>query len=487
MAILFLIVFIGLLGFGIILPLFPFYAERLGATPQLITWTMAGFTLGQLFAAPVWGRLSDAYGRRLVLVLTLLGQAIGYVVLAYATELWLVIASRVFGGIMAGNVSAAFAYVSDVTTAKTRAAGMGKVSAGLGLGFMFGPAIGGLLAGPEVATANYVLPALAAAGIALTAMLATLWLLPESLRQEHRRPLFDRSADGGAAGLRETLRALLKKSLPGGFRSAGDSTPKPGSPGVAGSPENRRSESGAEAPFQAQGPDFAQGGDTAPTIGGPGVAGSLESRRSELAGAAPSQAPAADFPQGGATTAARLRPLLLVGCVFFVAMSLMESIFPLWANHVLELGPRFIGSVFFVIGSIQAAIQGLLIAPLTTALGEKRLALVGATLFGLGLGGLSLTAGPATMWASITLFGLGVGVITPCLSSLVSQAASPDRRGAVMGQYQAASALGRVIGPGMSGLLYAKLGAGVPFALAALLMLPVLALVGKLRTGTPGD
>ena len=107
-------------------------------------------------------------------------------------------------------------------------------------------------------------------------------------------------------------------------------------------------------------------------------------------------------------------------------------------------------------------------------------------LFGLGLAGLSLADRGELMWPSIVLFALGVGLFNPCLSSLVSQSASPDRRGTVMGQYQAASALGRVFGPGMSGLLYAKLGAGVPFALAAMLMLPVLALVGKLRTGAPG-
>ena len=122
MIILFLIVFIGLVGFGIILPLFPFYAERFGASPEVITWTMSAFTLAQAVGTPIWGRISDAYGRRLVLILTMLGSAAAYVMLAYADELWIVIVSRVFGGLMAGNISTAFAYVTDITTDENRSA-----------------------------------------------------------------------------------------------------------------------------------------------------------------------------------------------------------------------------------------------------------------------------------------------------------------------------------------------------------------------------
>lgn len=190
MVVLFLIVFIAMVGFGIILPIFPFYAERVGASPMVITWTMASFTLGQAIAAPIWGRVSDAYGRRLVLIVTMLGSAAAYVLLALADSLWLVIASRVLGGLMAGNISTAFAYVSDITTEANRSAGLGKVGAAMGLGFIFGPALGGLLAGTDVATANFVAPALAAAGISLLAMFGALLFLPESLPPEHRKPFF---------------------------------------------------------------------------------------------------------------------------------------------------------------------------------------------------------------------------------------------------------------------------------------------------------
>ena len=142
MTIIFLVTFIGLMGFGIILPLFPFYAERMGASPEIITLTMAVFSLGQFVAAPLWGRLSDSIGRKPVLILTLLGSGLSYVLLAYAPNLPVVILSRMLSGLMAGNVSIAFAYVTDITDDNNRAAGLGKVSAALGLGFMTGPAIG---------------------------------------------------------------------------------------------------------------------------------------------------------------------------------------------------------------------------------------------------------------------------------------------------------------------------------------------------------
>ena len=149
MVVLFLVVFVAMTGFGIILPIFPFYAERVGASPTAITWTMAAFTLGQAVAAPLWGRLSDAYGRRLVLTLTMFGQAVAYVMLAYADSLWLVVLSRVLGGMMAGNVATAFAYVADVTDEEQRPAALGKIGAAMGVGFICGPALGGLLAGAD--------------------------------------------------------------------------------------------------------------------------------------------------------------------------------------------------------------------------------------------------------------------------------------------------------------------------------------------------
>lgn len=177
MAVLFLIVLIDLIGFGIIIPLLPFYGERFGADPFEVGLLMAIYSFCQLLAAPLWGRLSDRIGRRPVLLLGMAGAAISYLWLASADSLWTLYAARALGGAMAGNIAAAFAYVADVTTPANRAKGMGVVGAAFSLGFIAGPAVGGLLAGADPATANFHLPSLVAAGMSICAIgMGLVWL-----------------------------------------------------------------------------------------------------------------------------------------------------------------------------------------------------------------------------------------------------------------------------------------------------------------------
>ena len=186
MAALFLIVLVDLIGFGIIIPLLPFYGEHFHAQPSTVGLLMATYSLGQFIAAPLWGRLSDVRGRRPVLLFSLAGAVLGYVWLAYADSLWMLFAARAFGGLMAGNIAAAFAYAADVTTKENRAKGMGLVGAAFGIGFIMGPAIGGLLAGPDPLNADYTSPALAAAGLSALALVIGLVRLKESLPDEIR-------------------------------------------------------------------------------------------------------------------------------------------------------------------------------------------------------------------------------------------------------------------------------------------------------------
>ena len=113
MFILFLIVFIDLLGFGIIIPLLPFYAEHFDAAPYVVTLVLATYSLTQLFSAPWWGGLSDRIGRRPVLIASLAGAVVSYIWLGFADTLWMLFAARALGGVMAVNISAAFAYVAD--------------------------------------------------------------------------------------------------------------------------------------------------------------------------------------------------------------------------------------------------------------------------------------------------------------------------------------------------------------------------------------
>ncbi|MDX2223847.1 MAG: MFS transporter [Rhodospirillaceae bacterium] len=181
----FLIVFVGMLGTSLLAPLIPFYALRLDVSPEFITLIMASYALCQFLAAPLWGRLSDRYGRKPVLIGTVAGSALGFLLLGVADSVSLLVLSRVVGGISAGNLAAAYAYVSDITTPENRAAGLGKVGAAFGLGFVLGPGIGGLLAGGDSALdANFARPAFAAAAMSAAALVLTLAILKETRKPD---------------------------------------------------------------------------------------------------------------------------------------------------------------------------------------------------------------------------------------------------------------------------------------------------------------
>jgi MFS transporter, DHA1 family, tetracycline resistance protein len=182
--VLFLIVFIDLLGFGIILPILPLYAQQFGAEPNEATLLVAIYSLMQFLFAPLWGSLSDRYGRRPILLLTLFGSVIAYAGLGFANSLVILFIARGLAGMMAGNIATAQAYIADITTPTNRARGMGIIGAAFGLGFIFGPAIGGFLTGTNPENANFHLPALFAGGLSLLALLCALILLPESLNSE---------------------------------------------------------------------------------------------------------------------------------------------------------------------------------------------------------------------------------------------------------------------------------------------------------------
>lgn len=205
MPVLFLIVAVDLIGFGIIIPLLPFYAEFFKADPAMVGLIMATYSFAQFLAAPFWGRLSDRVGRRPVLLVSLAGTAGAYLWLGFADTLWTLFAARALGGFMAGNISAAFAYVADVTTPENRAKGMGMIGAAFGLGFIIGPAAGGILAGPDPINADYRSPAFAAAGLSAAALVLGLFFLKESLAREIRDRLNARPREGRMAQFRRSL------------------------------------------------------------------------------------------------------------------------------------------------------------------------------------------------------------------------------------------------------------------------------------------
>ena len=206
MPILFLIVFIDLIGFGIIIPLLPFYAEYFQASPEMVGLMMATYSFTQFLAAPFWGRLSDRIGRRPVLLVSLAGASASYVWLGFSESLWMLFAARAVGGAMAGNISAAFAYVADITTRENRSKGMGMIGAAFGLGFIAGPAIGGILAGSDPVNADFQSPAFAAAALSAAALLLAFGTLKESLSVEIRQRLAQQLPQKRLSMFREAIK-----------------------------------------------------------------------------------------------------------------------------------------------------------------------------------------------------------------------------------------------------------------------------------------
>jgi len=177
---LFVVCVIDVLGFGVLIPLVPYMAHRYGATPTVITAVMGSYSLCQLLAAPLWGRLSDRHGRRPILLSSLAGACASYVLLGLVDNLGGVLFARMLAGFMAGNLAAAFAYASDVSAPEARARSMGMVGAAIGIGFMLGMPIGGTLAGNDAQGANFLRPALLSACLSVVAMLLVKLRLPES-------------------------------------------------------------------------------------------------------------------------------------------------------------------------------------------------------------------------------------------------------------------------------------------------------------------
>jgi MFS transporter, DHA1 family, tetracycline resistance protein len=201
----FIVVFVDLLGFSLILPLLPYYAENFGATPAVIGLLTASYAAASLIGAPLMGRLSDRFGRRIVLLFSVAGTFIGFLLLAFAEPighglagliasstangfvLGVLFLSRIVDGLTGGNITVAQAYISDITDETNRAKGLGLIGAAFGLGFIIGPAVGGLLS-----KFGYSVPALVAAGLSFLNLISIFFFLPESLTEERRLAMSER-------------------------------------------------------------------------------------------------------------------------------------------------------------------------------------------------------------------------------------------------------------------------------------------------------
>jgi len=178
LVIIFLTVLVNLVGFGIIIPLLPFYAQTFGASPLTIGMLFASFSIAQLVASPVLGHWSDSWGRRPVLILSLLGTVVSFVMLAVAHSLAMLFAARIVDGLSGGNITTARAYIGDIATDENRAKYFGFLGASFGLGFIIGPGLSGVFA-----HISYTAPIWAAAVITFVAMLMAWFWLPETVHR----------------------------------------------------------------------------------------------------------------------------------------------------------------------------------------------------------------------------------------------------------------------------------------------------------------
>src|SRR6266550_3705508 len=206
LVVIFTTVFIDLVGFGIVIPVLPFYAEgtRFNATPRMVGLLFASYSIMQLVFSPILGRLSDKHGRRPVLFISIIGTGIGFLILGFATTLWMLFVGRILDGITGGNISTAQAYIADITTKEDRAKGMGLLGAAFGLGFIFGPAIGGILSRWGTAVPFFFAAALCFANATLL-----YFTLPETVTPDHPA----RTSAAGGRGLSQLLDSLKQPRL----------------------------------------------------------------------------------------------------------------------------------------------------------------------------------------------------------------------------------------------------------------------------------
>jgi MFS family permease len=413
----FVTAFLDLIGFGIILPLLPFYVDKMGGSAETVGFIFMCFSLTQLAATPVLGRMSDRFGRRKVILLSLAGNAVAMMAFALATKLLLLpllFASRIFAGATSGNLAACQAAISDVTNEQNRAEAMGRLGAGINLGLILGPLLGSTLSeiGPWA-------PPLGAGTLALVDFVSAFFLMPET-----RRPA-----------------------------SSGDQ--------AAAEPSRERTD---RVGTSGEGLTYSGGASVAP----PPVAPSVE----QVSHDAPSADGRSNRPLWGVLADRTVIAVLLAHFLSFLCITNMQVALGLLAKHELDWGTRQVGALFSMFALLSFCVQAFLIGRLTRRFGEATLVMLGSAVMAAGLLLIGEGHVAATFFAGVALFGAGFGATLPALSSLASRAATEGTRGFVLGMAQSSGGLARAVGPVLSGVLFRRIAPAAPFlggAAAALL------------------
>jgi DHA1 family tetracycline resistance protein-like MFS transporter len=373
--IIFVTILVNLIGFGIIIPLLPFYAQTFGASPLTIGLLFASFSLAQLFASPVLGHWSDRWGRRPILIFSLVGTVVSFVMLALAHSLAMLFAARIVDGLSGGNITTARAYIGDIATEENRAKSFGMLGAAFGLGFIIGPALGGLFA-----HISYTAPIWAAAAITVVATLLAWFWLPETVHRVNA---------------------------------------------VSGSPWRALRELGGRP---------------------------------------------------------NLRLLFAIDFLYWGSFAVYQTTFALFGARRFGFDATHTGYLLATFGFLGVLVQGGLVGPVVTRLGEKRTLVVGLVFAAAGWGGSAMTHSLPLFIAMLVPGALGIGFCNPSLVSLVSGEAGKHEQGRVQGAAGALESLGRTVGPVWGNGALQWFGEGVAYGSAALVLLGTAVLTTRYGT-----
>ncbi|MFT7485446.1 MAG: MFS family permease, partial [Candidatus Paceibacteria bacterium] len=400
----FLTVFIDVVGFSIIFPLFPQILEHYlalegpGSLIAEVVDTLAGFVpegqgdwpvivlfgslLGSIYSAlqfvfaPIWGGLSDRYGRRPTLLITLAGTALSYLVWVFAGSFLMLVVARLLGGMMAGNISTASAVVADTSSGPERAKGMGMLGAGIGLGFVLGPAIGGLAMGWNLqelwpAGSAYGLNPFSAA--ALAALVLSIINLSWALSRFPETHPLDRRGKGPRERTLNPFRVLRRIDSPG------------------------------------------------------------------------------------------VRSTNIAYFLYLAAFSAIEFTLTFLTVERLDFSVGQNAMMFVFVGLTIAFVQGALVRRLVPKYGERSLTKLGVLLTTPGFLAIAFAHSPATLYLGLFFMSLGSAFTMPCLTALVSRYSPQEHQGLALGTFRSMGSLSRAVGPILGGTLYWKLGSAAPY------------------------
>jgi MFS family permease len=470
--------FLDVLGFSIIIPQLAVYAAQFGASPQMTGVLASIYSMMGFLFTPFWGRLSDRKGRRPILLYSIFGTSLSYILFAFAHSLPLLFAARTLDGITGANISTAQAYLSDITAPEERSKNFGFFGAIFGIAFAIGPLIGSALTHLPGTWGGNLGLGMFSAFLSFINWLLAVRFLPETLSPAIRKqnavndaekghPLINFSGFGRALAI-----PRLNTIIVIGFLATAAFATIQGTYALFVLKDYTRPLVQQEIKSDPQG----------------AIARAKALSQAEVSAPRPFAVGEGSESAAAPEDVTTPYPRELGGDFDFKGAPAPEGY--TW-RHIEKLivrpeSARLVGYIFGVIGVLSLIVQGGLIRPLQKRFSEMSLVLMGTFIMAIGLISTSLISGiiPHAIWGQFLTAGiltLGNGLATPVLTSMVSQLSPEAERGEMMGIYQSTQSLGRIVGPNLGGFLFGAVSSGAPFIAGGIIMLASFGLASKLR------